>query len=164
MKQRQGFVSNSSSSSFIIGLGVVPAEHFQTVKREIDVQHLDDIHLYKVSDLMDPNFRNWELKVDREFDDLGNAVLNRVEIESFTYDSVILGRDAVRDLSDEDYIIVLSGSEGDECDFWDEDSGEYDYDIVDYDWFSEGARQAMDLLTYPPILFGDYSYGAGRNG
>ena len=62
----------------------------------------------------------------------------------------------------DDTIVYYSSDSGDEPS-WDEDSGEYNYDDVDLDWFTEEAQEAAKFV-YLPFMEGEYTYGGGFNG
>ena len=160
MKTRQGFVSNSSSSSFIIGLGVVTAANVPSVEAELK-KNGSDYSLIRVADLVDGTAKRWDMKVNLAYDMIGNATLEKIEMEAFDYSTAELRQNVLKDLSGEDYIMVLDVCEGDDSDFWDEESGYYDYDI-DLDHFSDSANEALSVLT--SLEHNSWTYGAGRNG
>lgn len=153
MKIRNGFVSNSSSSSFIIGIAnATKAGH-------------DD-----VGEVFDPEkaaFSSWrnafELKVDGVYDVLCKAKEDgtyRLTVGSFddTEVSCIAAPG--------DKIVVLHGC-GPDSDEWfsiynDNDEWvDIDYDKIDFDDFDEKDRKKAELIQ---SLSGQFAYGAGRNG
>lgn len=169
MKQRNGFVSNSSSSSFIIGLGVVPAANVSALKQHIDKHKLTELRLYKVSDLVDGTVRSWDVDTEIEYDELGNGTLGKVSIESFNYDSVTLRSNVLSNLSSEDVIVAMYDTYGDDCDFYerDEDGEISDWDCnydIGWDFFPESMQEAGDVFNSNLVMHGEVSYGAGRNG
>ena len=136
MKIRAGFISNSSSSSFIIGLAVVPEDRISHYKRKKIFKYMED----ELPEYI-------EERVGQEDSTL--------IINSFT------GGDVRIKVKPGDYVLWLNGvgPDGDEC-FWNDMAGEYDY-YVELDDFDQ-----RDVETYCEItkLSGQAYYGAGRDG
>lgn len=134
MKIRNGFVSNSSSSSFIIAVAeVVDKEKILAWGKEHALEV--DQYIKKGSDIV-----SWDLW-------------------TFQYDISM----SVIDPEKEYYI--FNETHGDECDFWNEEYGEYEYDI-DFDFFPPPYQTLYsvalnDNFGLKPI---DSHYGAGRDG
>lgn len=163
MKTRTGFVSNSSSSSFIIGVGVVKdqfAFDMMYPKWSANGSLPDDMQAVTIAQIKAGE--GLDAKVIFEYDSATGAIskVKSIEIESFDYSCVY------KDLSscnDDDIILIYNGGYSlDEDNFWNEDSGEYDYDI-DPEEFSSDEQAAMELLS-SHVVDGDFEYGAGRNG
>jgi len=146
MKVRNGFVSNSSSSSFILGIAKVTDE--KKLREYIDENKLQGLTIKKVKDIND----SWDV----------SKTETKISMESFTYDIVEVNYE-----SEEDTIVYYEECEGDDSDFWNEDDGwgEYDYDI-DLDFFSQGMIDVYDLFLSKDagIVDANVTYGAGRNG
>ena len=138
MIKRSGFVSNSSSSSFIIGLAKVTKAN-----KEFDkVINIDPDNPSKLLDI------SWPLKYkfidDNKF---------RVFMRSFLDTEVSI------EVKDGDKIIYLYGTGPDEDQyFWKEDYYDYDIELEEFD--------ENDVVKYNRILSykGSATYGAGRNG
>lgn len=153
MKIRNGFVSNSSSSSFIIG--VANLEEAKEITKEVK----------KYSFVLDST------KIHNDYYSHGNYIITptgveidvevlsdgryKLTIESFTYSTVsCIAKDG-------DTIIALYETQGDDSDFWNEDIGQYDYDNVCISDFYPEVIKAYDFINDSK---GETNYGAGRNG
>ena len=152
MKYRAGFVSNSSSSSFIIGVAVVPSDRVEEALKLKEAAGWS-VNVIDIPEAIEQGTSSWDhdgLDVDRDV----------YKITSFNYDEVSVR--GIMDMYEKDQgirIIAMEGSGDDPT--YDEDSWEYDYDAVDYDWFSK-AKQ--DVASFIESLGGQVSIGAGRNG
>jgi len=135
MKHRNGFVSNSSSSSFIIGIAKVdvgaPCDFI--VSREV---------LSK-------------LKLKWELDFTENNGEYTIDVVSFNGDYVSCKA------TDGDRIIYMYECEGADSDFWEEDKGYYNYYKIELSDFSKENIEKYEKIL---ALGGEASYGAGRNG
>ena len=157
MKTRQGFVSNSSSSSFIVAVAKVVDEEKVNKWR-------DSLNL--------PDYRKSHCKIVTLEDIINNEVYcakikkDQVVIESFQADA----RLSIKGMKEDDKIfyINITNDEGDTGRFsgYDE-NGEYcdiDYDI-NLDDFSEAEQNLfMGLTENNGFSNIDANYGAGRNG
>jgi hypothetical protein len=154
MKIRKGFVSNSSSSSFIIGLGLI--NDVSKLQEEIKKNSINDRDLLvrtvgdlKENSMYDLNVRN-----------------NKLTLDSFLYSSVGIKID---DLDDSSLIAVVSidNNEGDSC-FMDIDDDSYDIDYdIDSSFFDKNQQSIFDIFNDESIIDKDHkdiTYGAGRNG
>jgi len=156
MKIRNGFVSNSSSSSFIIGIAKIEdREKFDAwLEENADKLGYDfgsafsPLKICKVKDL-DSEYKKEAI----------------VSVESFIWADVNIPLD---ELDDEDEVVIFDfiGDEGDSCfSVYDGDDWvDYDYDI-DLDFFEEPEQKAYDGLSEENGLsMVSKTYGAGRNG
>jgi len=136
MKIRNGFVSNSSSSSFIIAIGKI------TDKQKF----LDEAKKF--------NLDEWSYELN-EYD--GNI---DQKVESFTCNELSLGK--YKGLKAGDIVVKITyfGNEGDS--FF---MNEYDNDInynIDWDDFNNSITKFLDNCKSIENL--EISYGAARNG
>lgn len=152
MKIRSGFVSNSSSSSFIIGVGLVPSDRVEEALKLKEAAGWS-VDVIDIPEAIERGTSSW----DRDGLDTERDVY---KITSFNYDEVSIR--GIMDAYEKDQgvrIITMEGSGADPT--YDEDSWEYDYDAVDYDWFSK-AKQ--DVASFIESVGGQVIFGAGRNG
>jgi hypothetical protein len=152
MKRRTGFVSNSSSSSFIIGIGIIKDEDklrkaleaHGCSEYDYEIKTLDEI---KESD-------GWDNKYRKDTSEVVNTACINDEPEITLI---------VKDTSSKVLLVNVGNNEGDDS-FWNGD--DMDYDQVDYDWFSKDQQFLMDVLENNELISGSsgYEYGASRNG
>ena len=141
MKIRQGFVSNSSSSSFIVGVAKIED------KEKFDIIKNDYIKVLKVGDIKN----NWSINKNDRI----------ISIESFQASVDIY----MEHLTEEDYIAIINinNNEGDDA-FYCNDDYDIDYDI-DSDFFDKDQQELFEIFTEKNGLSNiDLTYGAGRNG
>ena len=159
MKARNGFVSNSSSSSFLIGIGKVRNGCQELVEAALARLNLDyDAGLFVCSgDELRPLHRDGGCH-------MADMSGKNVVVTSFNDSTVCFRRDL---LSDGDIVLVanISNNEGDEAfNCGTEEDYEANYDIS-YDFFPEEQQRLMDLFGEKKLIqHGDVSIGAGRNG
>jgi hypothetical protein len=149
MKIRQGFVSNSSSSSFICVIGkIIDEEKFNSFLQEQKEKQPD-----------------WKLVTEDDIY-LGSELKNVIKNKICDFESCVYFPDNVNP-EDKVFVYSCAGNEGDYCFSYEtEDSGwsDYNYDI-DLDFFSE---EEQDLTNLTPETHGvqivNVTYYAGRNG
>ena len=160
MKLRTGFVSNSSSSSFIQGLAVVT--DVDKVKKWMDETGID-LDMELMSNLAGkwdaPNIAGSEVYMD-DFNG-GRLSINIEQIDLDLPDD--MRAKALLAQGDNPFIVWFSDSGGDPS--YDEEYGEYDYD-VGLDFFDNKSVRLYEAFTkgIPGTVGGQATYGAGRDG
>lgn len=171
MKKRIGFVSNSSSSSFMVGIGVVTNwTKFNKWKKTINNPY--DIQIYKKEDT---ELEYASLKMDYT-KYIAEAPVNdsvTVELSLDDYESVtdnlpkhVIAKNLLAENSKENIVVYSMGNdEGDSAFNSSSDWGDINYNIG-FDWFSQDQRRIYEEFGSDKsgISFSDKTYGAGRNG
>ena len=149
-KRRNGWVSNSSSSSFIIGIGVIKDEN--KLRKELKAHGCSDYEIKTLADIKERS--NWEHKYRDETQEVVNMACVNDEPEISL---------RVEDPEARILLVNVGNNEGDSS-FW--NGSDMDYDQVDYDWFSKDQQFLMDVLEDKKIISSSsgYEYGASRNG
>jgi len=158
VKKRQGFVSNSSSSSFIVGAGKIKnLDEFNkwAKKNAIDAQSgiYTDVSIHTTTELL--SCGNWSFGIGGESE---KSIL-WVE-EPTNYGGKI---NAKFDPAGDDHycVVYISNDEGD-YPFWNGEDYEYD---IDSDYFEGKQAAILEMLASEDLLENSiHSYGAGRNG
>ena len=159
MKVRLGFVGNSSSSSFIIGLAKVV--NIKAAQKEVSDQCLS---VYKL---------NWEgfitlgeplLPENNWWDNV--AVKRTSAAAELTIDSFTGAEVRLTVTPETNYIIVVAydGDEGD-GEFWDKRKDEMKYNITESFFDGSPRERALEVLRDKDICTDSMrAFGAGRNG
>jgi len=151
MKIRNGFVSNSSSSSFIIGIAKInDLNKLREYMKNKGINADYDLSILSKVDIL--NNKPWQM-------DIRNG---KASIESFNGDYVKVDID---DLSLLDTVLTYYYTGHSDSDFWNGD--EYDYDI-DMTLFDENERKIFNMFKDKDsgldVETSEVEYGAGRNG
>jgi hypothetical protein len=152
MKTRSGFVSNSSSSSFIIGYGIIK----DRAKLDAYIKsHNLERCLGDEIKITDPTIPESIEQVSWE---------NKIEIVGGNSISILVPSELVwtKDL----LIIDIGNNEGDGGVFYGNDDGESNYDAAnDIDFFPVYQQECYELLHNNEIIdMGESRFGAERNG
>jgi len=154
MKVRQGFVSNSSSSSFIVGVGKIKSlDSFQKWAKKnkvtLGTENYSDIRLKTTSDILKND--GWDFGVD------GNQLYVEEPVNS--------GGRVYSDFDpagDDFYCIVCIGNNEGDDQFWTGDDMDYD---IDQSYFCGEQEAILEMLENGDLLEGVSShFGAARNG
>ena len=159
MKIRNGFVSNSSSSSFMIGIArIVDREKFDLWAEQLGMEESSPYETYKVYKLKDipSNCYSDYCHITDSGDIIADSFISdvRLKTERIKPEDEILVINIINDEGDSDFTVY------DE----DGDFSDYDYDIdlshfdTDQSEFYEGMVEANGLADIQK------TYGAGRNG
>lgn len=150
MKTRLGFVSNSSSSSFIVGIGRIPVDMDQSKLLR------DSYSVIEVADgttLMERSKNKWSHISIRDGEICISGGGNGGCDASISFDPD-------KDKNMLFYIINVNNDEGDD-DFSRGIDRELDYDI-DLDWFNDQQQEAYKQMQ--SLKGADVYFGAERNG
>lgn len=152
MKTRNGFVSNSSSSSFIIGVALITNK--KTLCKYLRENKVDK-NSYKIIQVKDINDQRWDITKTEE----------SIVVPSFKTNATI----PIKSLTDKDWLFysAIENNEGDYSFSNEYDCGALDYDI-DLDFFGESDQLVYNMFNNPNIGLdvnvSDVTFGAGRNG
>lgn len=164
MKGRKGFVSNSSSSSFIMGVGVVTNQYkFDEWVRGRKI----DYRLERLSVIERQTGWYDGPKVNGsyvEMEYLGHAAgININDVNETGTADVVAKKLLTQD--DDPLIVWFEGSGPDPT--YDDDMDDYNYDDIDIDWFSGGDDEFYEGLnngTIPGVSIGNATFGGGYDG
>jgi hypothetical protein len=162
MKIRKGFVSNSSSSSFIIGVGKIKEDKVAEFKKwyndfmrrnGFDSKDAYQSYRMRIRSTIDIcQGDNYYCEGDVEHGDKSISVVAPVNSEP----SVSISFDSTQD--DEYFIVCLGNDEGDTC-FW--DGYDLRYDKVDADWFTGYQKELLEKLQNTDEVFEESNFRIG---
>ena len=156
MKIRNGYVSNSSSSSFIIGIAKI-------IDLEKMRKYLSDMGIssggYEFTIIS-----KYDLEQNKPWDI--NIRDNIISLESFNGADVRLDSS---DMNGLDVMLIYGFTGHDDSDFMNDDDIFYDLDYdIDLDFFDESEQKIFKMFSDKnsglDIKTSDITFGAGRNG
>jgi len=152
MKTRAGFVSNSSSSSFIIGYGIVTdVGAFKSYCKKNKIEFVQ----------VDPQMENWYSDVEL-FEQMVPHDCREVYGGNDT--SITIPSEVADNPKGNILRVTIGNNEGDGL-FWDEESGDMRYEMAnDPDFFDGWQRAVIDMFDENFIKDGCVYFGAERNG
>lgn len=157
MKKRKGLVSNSSGSSFIIGLGIV--KNVDALIKEIEATGCKMITEYGISIGIKTVF---ELLEDQNYDaPLISA--NKILLESF--DDYIEKNISEKDFAEDTTFVFVNITNGEGDNPFIDEYGTYDFSVATEDYFDEEQQNLIRLFRKSKnIIDGVIKFGAGRDG
>jgi hypothetical protein len=157
MKVRNGFVSNSSSSSFIIGLGKIKdIGKFRSFLRKKGLKENSEyLYTMTTSELLAVPKCYWDIKANVKSKLISVAAnVNSSPYVSIHFDPAI----------EETFVIVNVGNNEGDKKFWNEHTQELEWDKVNDDWFEGEQAELISLLKSNILENAIYLVGAERNG
>jgi len=157
MKIRSGFVSNSSSSSFIAGIGRIKdvdsfTDMFKKIKEGWSGYF---VQILSTSDILEGS-NDFCISVRQD----GKQVFVTAPVNTEQEVSV-----AFDPSKDEKYFGVEIGNDEGDSDFWDSFREEMDYSMVDEDWFTGSQAEIVKILQNAELFEEvEFVVGAARNG
>ena len=157
MKIRSGFVSNSSSSSFIAGIGRIKdvdsfTDMFKKIKEDWNGY---SIQILSTSDILEGS-NDFCISVRQD----GKQVFVTAPVNTEQEVSV-----AFDPGNDEKYFSVEIGNDEGDSEFWDPLHEEMDYSMVDEDWFTGSQAEIIKILQNAELFEEvEFVVGAARNG
>ena len=153
MKIRNGFVSNSSSSSFIIGIAKV--NDIDKLRKYVEKKGINIQHYFQIISKYDlEQNKPWEVQIRND----------EVVLESFMGNDVILN---ISNMNGLDIMVIYDFNGHSDSDFWNDYDYDYDYD-VDLNFFGENEKMTYNMFfdeeSGLDTETSQINYGAGRNG
>lgn len=169
MKYRMGFVSNSSSSSFMGGIGIIADyEKFEKWKASLSSYLREEISIYSEDNLWDDiNEYDNVISIGMPVNSEPEVNVSKEEVKKHLND-IPIEKQAKYKLLDNDFhnvvYFVIGGDEGDEA-FMNYEINELNYDI-DLDFFDRDEQKLYKEFGSEDsgIVCANKIFGADRNG
>ena len=165
MKIRMGFVSNSSSASFIVGIAIIDdiakfTNWVNTNGIKVNYSRLSKVNSSYGSE---PRKRNDLIYIEAFTGAEASVNLSQAFLNLKSDDKIAK---ALLTGADDPYIAWFDESGDDPI--WDDARDEYNYDEIDISWFDNNCHRLYDAFlnagNETGILTGDVIYGGGRDG
>jgi hypothetical protein len=158
MKCRTGFVSNSSSSSFIIGYGVI--KNKDKLKKYLKDNKIETTEFYSGDDILEYT----ETKIVNSYNLMCEPQFRLLSCSNYT--EIVIPKELEYG-NNEIFIVTINNNEGD-SEFWNYAYGDYDYGKAeDISFYSGYQRDLISLFTMSDIIdqkYMQFKIGAERNG
>lgn len=170
MKYRMGFVSNSSSSSFMGGIGIITDyEKFEKWKASFDEYIKSDITIYDgEGGWRDVRENNDNITIPMPVNSEPEVSVSKKEAEE-QLNNIPIEKRAKYKLLNNDYhnvvYFVIGNNEGDDA-FMNYERDGLDYSIVDIDYFDEDQQRLYKEFGSDEsgVVCSDKIFGVDRNG
>jgi len=167
MKIRSGFVSNSSSASFIIAIGKIQdRDKFESFLSTIDMRVIKGFSFVSLEEIQDREIESTHFNRERDKIIVESFNGSTVDIKKEDYDRIETEKDVI-----DKAMASLAGSKNDDIVVWyrceediteTEDGADYDIDLNHFDQDEQDLYNG--LIEENGIKLVDKTYGAGRNG
>jgi hypothetical protein len=158
MKCRTGFVSNSSSSSFIIGYGFI--KNKDKLKKYLKDNKIETTEFYSGDDILEYT----ETKIVNSYNLMCEPQFRLLSCSNYT--EIVIPKELEYG-NNEIFIVTINNNEGD-SEFWNYAYGDYDYGKAeDISFYSGYQRDLISLFTMSDIIdqkYMQFKIGAERNG